>query len=168
MKLFIIGQLLTVFGYLLYYASRYCRTKTKMVESEAFSKCVIAVSFLFLNNFAGAFSNLITMLRSILIYIKEKKKKPMMGAYVVVLIACVLCGLMTYVNIFNTFSYVAAIITTTAGWFGNEQQIRKWGIIASVFYMIFQISCMNVMGILFEGGTIMMTFFSYRRYMEIS
>lgn len=163
-----------MFGYVLYYASRYCKEKQNIVKAEAFSKVLMSISFIFLGSLSGVMSNLITMVRSVLIYAKEKRKETtssrrfFTAAYIVVLVVCLLCGVITYKNIFSTFSYVAAVITTTATWFGNPQQIRRWCAIAGMFYLVFQISCGNVAGILFELGTITMSLLSYIKYARTS
>ncbi len=164
MKIYIIGQVLAVIGYLIYYASRYCGKKEKMVLVEAISKFITVISFGFLGNASGVFSNVITMSRSVAIYQKEKHKKKYTGIFIVIILACIICSCFTYTNIFSCFAYVAAIITTTVSWYGTPQKIRFWGIIASIFYLIFQIASKNLMGSLFECGTMISALTSYIAY----
>lgn len=166
---FITGQILVVLGYIVYYASRYCKEKKKMLLVETCSKSINVLSFVCMGNASGMMSNFITMIRGIVIYLKEKRDRKFSGAFILLLSACIVSGILTYKNIFSLFAYIAAVITTTSAWFGNPQQIRKWGILAGTCYLIFQISIFNITGAIFEAGTILAALSSYIVYqMEFS
>jgi len=161
---FITGQILAVLGYIVYYASRYCKEKKKMLVVETCSKSINVLSFMCIGNTPGMMSNFITMIRGILIYLKEKRGIKSSGAFILLLSACIISGILTYKNIFSLFAYIAAVITTASAWFGNPQQIRKWGILAGTCYLVFQISIFNITGAIFEAGTILTALSSYIIY----
>lgn len=72
---FIIGQILTLISYLIFWISRFFKKKKEILIGDNISRVFAIVAFLFLGTFDGIKNTLYVILRNILGDIVDKKNK---------------------------------------------------------------------------------------------
>ncbi len=162
---FIVGQILTFISYLIFWISRFIKNKHKILLWDNISRVFAIISFIFLGTYDGIKNTLYVILRNVLgQFTNKKKKKYKLSALFIMFILLVLI----YSFDFNGISTICVAICGLFNLYGvimcNEQGIRLWGMIGSIFYMGFMIFTGNIVGFLCEIICFFVMLASYIKY----
>ena len=163
---FIIGQILTLISYLIFWISRFFKKKKEILIGDNISRVFAIVAFLFLGTFDGIKNTLYVILRNILGDIGDKKNKK----YKILTFLIMLCILLIMYSFnYNGISTICVAICGIFNLYGtimcNEQGIRFFGMIGSFFYMLFLFLTLNYVGTICEiicFIVMLISFFKYR------
>lgn len=163
---FIIGQILTLISYLIFWISRFFKKKKEILIGDNISRVFAIVAFLFLGTFDGIKNTLYVILRNILGDIVDKKNKK----YKILTFLIMLCILLIMYSFnYNGISTICVAICGIFNLYGtimcNEQGIRFLGMIGSFFYMLFLFLTLNYVGTICEiicFIVMLISFFKYR------
>lgn len=163
---FIIGQILTLISYLIFWISRFFKKKKEILIGDNISRVFAIVAFLFLGTFDGIKNTLYVILRNILGDIVDKKNKK----YKILTFLIMLCILLIMYSFnYNGISTICVAICGIFNLYGtimcNEQGIRFFGMIGSFFYMLFLFLTLNYVGTICEiicFIVMLISFFKYR------
>ena len=162
---FITGQILTLVSYLIFWISRFFKEKKKILIGDNISRIFAIVAFLFLGTYDGIKNTLYVILRNILGDVVDKKNKKYK---VVTFIIMLFILLIMYSFNFNGISTICVAICGMFNLYGtimsDEQGIRIFGMIGSVFYMLFLFFTFNIIGTICELICFIVMLISYLKY----
>lgn len=162
----ILGYILTIFNYIFYCGSRFCKEKKNMLILDIFAKIATILSFICFKSTTGAMVMILSITLLVVARYKEKKelsKFTLITIYALYIMAYICNMLFTYTGIASILVSLTAFITLTSIWWFNPQNMRKAGIITSIIYTIYQISIKNWSGLL-EILVIIANILSYKKY----
>ncbi|MBQ4558436.1 MAG: YgjV family protein [Clostridia bacterium] len=121
--------------------------------------------FLLLNQYTGAFLNVVGLIRVLTLYIEHSK-----GIYTSILTICflnflsILVGVVTFVGYYCIFAIIAEFLDTYALWSYSILGYRWCAFFASLFWIIYFIFCKSVFAIGLEIILMVMALFGIVRY----
>ena len=165
MNIFFWGQLFTFFSYLIFWLSRFLKEKKNMLLLDNICRFLAIISFIFLKTYDGIKNTIYVIIRNLLGQVtNEKSKKIKLITFFTMFIVLIL---MYYIN-FQGISTVCIAICGILNLYGtimcNEQGIRIFGMIGSIFYTGFMIFTGNIIGALCEIICFFMMLMSYIKY----
>lgn len=167
--LFIIGQLMTLISYLIFWISRFIKNKNNILLWDNISRIFAIISFAFLGTYDGIKNTLYVILRNILGQITNKKrKKYKILAFIIMLIILILMYSFNFNNISTICIAICGILNLYGVIMCNEQGIRLFGMLGSVFYALFMFLTGNIIGFICEVICFIVMLFSYKKYKDIN
>ena len=162
---FIIGQLLTFISYLIFWVSRFMKEKNQILLCDNISRVFAIVAFIFLGTHDGVKNTLYVVLRNVLGQVTNHKNKK----YKLVTLAMMLILLVVmYSFSFQGISTISIAICGVLNLYGvimcNEQGLRIFGMIGSVFYAGFMLFSGNIIGTICEVICFFVMLISYMKY----
>lgn len=166
--LFILGQILTLISYLIFWYSRFEKNKKNILLLDNISRIFAIVAFIFLGTYDGIKNTIYVILRNILGQITDKKEK----YYKIISFLLMLSILvLMYIFNFNGISTICIAICGIANLYGtimcNEQGIRIFGMIGSGFYTAFMLITGNIIGTICEVICFIVMLISYLKYRKL-
>ena len=166
--LFILGQILTLISYLIFWYSRFEKNKKNILLLDNISRIFAIVAFIFLGTYDGIKNTIYVILRNILGQITDKKEKH----YKIISFLLMLSILvLMYIFNFNGISTICIAICGIANLYGtimcNEQGIRIFGMIGSGFYTAFMLITGNIIGTICEVICFIVMLISYLKYRKL-
>ena len=137
---FIISQVFSALAFAMLVISFYNKKKSKMLAFQVADSLFDGIHFCLLGAFSGGIINFVGMLRSI-VFLKKEKHSWLNSIYVFLLfiVLYILICLITYDGIISLLPTIGVIIFASALWFGTPKTIRFMGVIASVFWLSYDI-----------------------------
>lgn len=162
---FIVGQILTLISYIVFWISRFIKNKHGILLWDNISRIFAIMGFLFLGTYDGIKNTLYVILRNVLGQCTNKKqKKYKLIALFIMLILLVLIYSLDYHGISTICIALCGMLNLYGVIMCNEQGIRLFGMIGSVFYMGFMIFTGNMVGFLCETICFFVMLASYIKY----
>lgn len=144
----LVGYIFTVFNYVFYCISRFCRKKYQMLTLDLLAKLSTFVALYFLNSLSGAYSMLVSFLILIAANIKERRKGKWLPAYVVFQLLLVAIMIWKFAGISSILVFMTSSISLLSIWWLNPQKMRIAGMATSISSLLYQISIKNWAGLL--------------------
>lgn len=161
----IIGQVLTLISYIIFYWSRFLKSKNALLISEIIIKIICIVAFIFLGSASGIINSIFGIVRNTTgIFVKNKNIKIKHISLVLLLLLLTIIQFTQYEGINTIFVYVCAVINALGIIVLKEQGQRITGAIGGTFYFLFQIAITNWVGAICELGTIISQLTSWFKY----
>lgn len=154
---YIASQICVIFAVLTLGFSYLTKDKTKIMIFVTMTSVFYGVEYLFLGAFAGVAVNAISIIRNIWFYINAKKNnKNSVWVLITLSILLVVCGMITYVNVFSIIPIVATIMFTYSVWQNNYRIYRYMAVPMSIMWIIYNLICGSILGTIAE--TVMLVF----------
>ena len=150
MNLYVLGLILTFVAYATYWVSRFLSTKKGILTWDLISKVITIISMWMLGSWTGVWGHAASIFREISVLYHEKVKKKLIGLFIITILIRVAVLMFAYEGFASWMAFITWIIAVNAMWWGNEQQIRFYGIIGNFFYIAFQIMIANWVGMVCE------------------
>ena len=164
----ILGQLLTLISYLIFWISRFMKEKNSILILDNISRIFAIIAFLFLKTYDGIKNTLYVILRNLLgQFTNAKSKKSKNIVFYIMFLTLILM----YSFDFNGISTICIAICGILNLYGvimcNEQGIRICGMLGSFFYMSFMFFTSNITGLVCEIICFLVMFVSYYKYNKV-
>lgn len=164
---FIIGEILTFISYLVFWISRFLKRKNSILLLDNVSRLFSIASFAFLGTFDGVKNTLYAVLRNVLGQVTNKRNKEYK---IITFLLLLMLLILMYIFDFHGISTICLAICGILNLYGtimcNEQGIRIFGMLGSIFYGLFMIFTNNIVGIICEIICFTVMFISYFKYMD--
>lgn len=164
--MYIIGQILTLLSYLVFWISRFEKTKKKMLLGDNISRIIAILAFLSLKTYDGLKNTIYVIFRNILGE-KAKEKQTKIIALVIMLLILVFMYTIDFNGISTICIGICGILNLYGTIMGDEQEIRIFGMIGSGFYTMFMLFTSNIMGVICEIICFVAMLVSYKKYKKI-
>lgn len=131
-----------IFGVALYISSYQFKNRKVIVAMYSAANILYVLQYIFLGAYSGMAMDSLAFISSLF---ARKMDKPFIRKYhKLIIIALDLCmvvaGMLLYKNIFSLFSIVAVIVETSALWCTSESKIRKITLVASPFWLTYNLA----------------------------
>lgn len=144
MEYIIIGNIFGIIG-LIYSAVAYHKKEKKdILKLLIISNSLSLIQYMFLQAYTGCITIIISIIRNIIALKKKNKNENIILAIFIILY--IVMGIITYNSIFSILPIIASIIYVIGIWNGNENIIRKTGLINMYLWLIYSISTFAVAG----------------------
>ena len=164
---YIIGQILTFISYLIFWISRFKKNKNNILLLDNISRIVAIISFIFLGTYDGIKNTLYVILRNILGQVTDKRiKKYKIITFIVMLLLLIFLYTLDYHGISTICIALCGAFNLYGVIMSNEQGIRFFGMIGSLFYTLFMIFKINIIGVICEIICFFVMFASYIKYKD--
>ena len=137
---FVISQIFSGLAFVMLVLSFYQKKKSNMLAFQVADSLFDGIHFCLLGAFSGGIINFVGMIRSIIFLEKEKHiwLNNVMIYISFILIYMLIC-IFTYDGIISLLPTIGVIIFASALWFGTPKTIRFMGVIASIFWLSYDI-----------------------------
>lgn len=164
-KIWIIAQVLTVLSYVIFWASRYLKTKRQILVVDYISRFLGIIGYLIIFNFDGVKSEILALCRGFVAYgvIKKSKKVRIIISIIVSLIS-IMIYMLGYTGIPTICTCVTSCINIYGNFVCDEQGMRICTLIGAFFYLSFEILTKMYGGAVCELIGIIVIFISYLKY----
>lgn len=144
MEYIIIGNIFGIIG-LIYSAVAYHKKEKKdILKLLIISNSLSLIQYMFLQAYTGCITIIISIIRNIIALKKRDKNENIILAIFIILY--IVMGIITYNSIFSILPIIASIMYVIGIWNGNENIIRKTGLINMYLWLIYSISTFAVAG----------------------
>ena len=144
MEYIIIGNIFGIIG-LIYSAVAYHKKEKKdILKLLIIANSLSLIQYMFLQAYTGCITIIISTIRNIIALKKRDKNENIILAIFIILY--IVMGIITYNSIFSILPIIASIIYVIGIWNGNENIIRKTGLINMYLWLIYSISTFAVAG----------------------
>lgn len=162
-----IGQVFTALSYIVFWVSRYKKEKKNMLLYDNISRVLTIVSFIFLNTYDGVKNTIYVIFRNIIgDKVKNESKKKKLVVFFVMLAVLFLVFGIGFNGIATIFITICAVFNLYGVIMCNEQGMRIFGMIGSMFYTLFMFASKNIMGGICEIVTFCIILGSYIKYKD--
>ena len=169
MNYIILGQVLTLISYLIFWISRFCKNKHKLLLWDNISRIAAIAAFFFLGTYDGIKNTLFVIVRNIMGQVTNKKSITT-KLLTFIIMSLILIG-MYYIG-FNGITTILVGICGIFNLFGvimcKEQGIRLFGLLGSSFYAAFLLLTNNITGFICEIICFFVILTSYLKYRDKS
>lgn len=161
----ILGQILTLISYLIFWVSRFMKKKKNILLLDNISRFFAIIAFYFLGTFDGIKNTLYVILRNTLGNITNKKEnKYKIITFIIMLIILIIMYSINFDGISTACIAICGILNLYGVIICNEQGIRIFGMIGSLFYTAFLCFTGNIVGTICEIICFMVMLVSYIKY----
>lgn len=165
----ILGQFLTLISYIIFWISRFIKNKNNILLYDNISRIVAIVSFVCLGTYDGIKYTIYTILRNVMGQLTNEKIKNYKNIIFFIMLAILV--LMNSFS-FNGVATICILICGTLNLYGvimcNEQGIRMFGMVGSLFYNSFMFITGNIAGVVCESICFCVMLASYIKYKNIN
>lgn len=161
----VIGQILTFISYLIFWYSRFKKEKKNMLLYDNISRVVTIVAFFFLKTYDGIKNTIYVIIRNIISdKLKDKEYSEKKTTFIIMLVILILLYIYGFNGISTIFIIICGIFNLYGTIMKDEQGIRIYGMIGSVFYTLFMFSTNNYIGVICEVISFISMLLSYFKY----
>lgn len=165
---FIIGQVLTLVSYVVFWMSRFKKNKKNILIWDNVSRFFAIISFIFLGTYDGIKNTLYVVLRNIVGQVTHNKSQNYKTKmFIIMLIILISMYCFNFRGISTMFIAICGIINLYGVIITDEQGIRKFGMLGSLFYMAFLASTQNITGVICEIICFFVMLTSYVKYKKV-
>ena len=158
-----LGYLFTVFNYIFYCGSRFCKKKYQMLTLDILAKISTFLALFCLGSLSGAYSMMVSFLILLVSTVKERKEKVWAPMYVLFQLLLILILIFRFEGISSILVFLTSSVSLLSVWWLRPQGMRVAGLITSVTSLLYQLSIRNWAGLL-EIFVICSNVLSYVRY----
>lgn len=168
MSFYITGQVLTFISYVVFWLSRYMKSKSNMLFYDNISRGIAIMSFLCLSTYDGIKNTIFVIIRNI---VGQKITKQSKKIKAIAFFAMFICLCLLYITSFHKIATICVFICGLFNLYGvimcDEQGIRLYGLIGGCFYALFLFFTKNYTGFVCELICFIVLFTSYMKYKKI-
>lgn len=161
----ILGELLTFISYLVFWISRFFKKKNNILLWDNISRIIAIIAFCFLNTYDGIKNTIYVIFRNIFGQVTNRKTKK---CKIITFLLMLLVLILMYAFQFNGIATICLAICGIINLYGtimcDEQGIRVFGMIGSVFYCAFMFFSHNITGTVCEMICFIVMLISYLKY----
>jgi len=167
----LIGEFLTFISYFVYWVSRFFKRKETILIFDNISRFIAIVAFIFLSTFDGIKNTVYVIFRNEIARVIDKKKNINKYIYFIIMLT-ILIGIyiIGFNGLISIFILISGILNLCGVILYNEQGIRFFGILGSLFYALFMLSTSNTTGLICElicFIVMIVSFIKYKRKGEV-
>ncbi len=144
----LIGYTFTIFNYVFYCISRFCRKKYQMLTLDLLAKLSTFVALFFLNSLSGAYSMLVSFIILIAANIKERQNGKWVSGYIIFQLSLIAIMIWKFAGISSILVFITSTISLLSIWWFNPQRMRIAGMATSISSLLYQLSIRNWAGLL--------------------
>lgn len=161
MTAFIISQIFSGIAFVLLVISFWQKKKAKMFAFQVADSVFDGIHFCLLGGWSGGIVNFIGIVRSLVFMAKEKYKK-LNNIFIYLLFVTVYCLVcyFTWNGWMSILPTLGVLVFTTALWFGNPKMVRIFGLVASCFWLSYDVCVMSYVEITTESILMLSTIIS--------
>lgn len=161
----IIGQLLTFLSYVVFWVSRFKKNKKDILLYDNISRFFAIAAFAVLKTYAGIKNTIYVLVRNYVgDKVKNNSKKVKFLSFIIMLIILFIMYLFDKIDISIICIALCGITNLYGVIMCDEQGIRLWGMIGSIFYAIFLFATANLVGGICEIICFIVSLLSYIKY----
>ena len=158
---FILSQIFSGIAFILLVVSFWQKKKARMFAFQVADSIFDGVHFCLLGGWSGGIVNFIGIVRSLVFMAKEKYKK-LNNIFIYIffiIIYCVVCYFTWngWISLLPTFG---VLVFTTVLWFGNTKLIRIFSLVASCFWLSYDVCVMSYVEMSMESILMLSTIIS--------
>ena len=147
-----ISQIIVVFAMLCLGSSYFVKNKKVILILNLFSTTLYGIEYLLLNEYTGVLTDMIGVVRVIWIYLDERfESRHRTESLIVLILANIIGGIAVYGEWYSFLPIVAGVLFTIALWQKNVAVYRYLMVIASLVWVLFNICCMSIFGLIGES-----------------
>lgn len=152
---YIMSQMFVILAALSLGFSYLTKDKKAIMILVTMTSVFYGIEYLLLGAFSGAITNVVSIIRNIWFYEEiRKNKKSSVKSLVVLSLLLVLCGIITYDNIFSIIPIVATVLFTYSVWQDSNKVYRYLAIPTSIMWIVYNVICGSILGTLAESSMI--------------
>ena len=136
----LIPQVLGILAVAFFLLSYQQKKRKNIIVCNAFSRVLYILQYLMLGAFEGAVLDILGTVSSVMAGYKEKFKKHIRLAVILINVIIVSVGLLLYENIFSIFPIIGVVLHTSAFWITDEKTIRRVSFLGSPFWLVYNLS----------------------------
>lgn len=163
----ILGQALTFVHYVMFWISRYLKSKKNILLFDSVSRIVSIMGFVLLGTYDGVISSIFIIVRNTVCRVAQDKTKRFKYVCFVLLIFVLLILHLTQYNGLSTICVIIyGILNVCGNLLCDEQGIRLFGFSGCIFYGTFLVLTQNWTGLVCEiicAIVLLNSYFVYRR-----
>lgn len=149
---YIVSQIFVIFAVLSFGFSYLTNDKKKIMILVTMTSLFYGGEYLLLGAFSGVVVNIISIIRNIWFYVNAKNnKKNNIWVLVILSLALVILGIITYENIFSIIPIVATVLFTYSVWQDNNKVYRYLSVPMSIMWIVYNIVCGSILGLIAES-----------------
>lgn len=151
MKLFVIAQIMGVFGALAMMLSSWQKSRKRIFAFLVFDNLFYFLQYIFLKAYSGAFVNVVGLFRTIL-FSKKENNKFLSTNYplIIVLVLYLIINIFTYDGVTSLFPAIASIIYSIVLWQDEPKKIRIGSSVMLLMWFIYNLYVKAYVGAITE------------------
>lgn len=157
MLIYVISQMFCVFGLILYVLSMQMNEKKLILKFQTFSFSFYTIQYFMLGAYSGMLSYLINMIRSIIFFLFDNKRKYIKYLIILFVIISLIIGMYTYNEIFDVIPIINSVLSIFNISQKNINNIKKGQIVISYLWIIYDIKVYSYIAMLSELIVILST-----------
>ena len=160
----IIGQVFGIAATVITFISYQMNTKKTLLITQSLATVCTCLSFLFLGAATGFALNVVCLIRNGVFYLVDLKSKLYYPSVVVLTIAMVCVGALSWQGWLSLLVIIALAVNTVFLSLGNPQMLRKSIPVTSTMVLIYNVSVFSIGGIVSEAISIVSSVIGLIRY----
>lgn len=151
MNKFILGQIFGILGALATIISSFQKTRKKMLIFLIFDPIFYTIQYILLNAYAGALSNIVGIIRTIMFSFKGKNKffNSNYPLYIIIFLY-LLINVFVYKSIYSLFPIIASIVYAFVLWQDKPKNIRIGSVFMFSMWLIYNLIVKAYVGVIVE------------------
>lgn len=126
------------------------RKKAQLLKYDTAASTCAILHYLFLGAWAGAATKTITTVRNIIAIDKANKNKTSIIIPAIFVTLYIMSGIISFQNIYSLLPILASCIYATAIYTVDVSKIRKFALLGSCLWLIYDICVLSMVGIIAE------------------
>ncbi len=147
---YIISQLFALGALILNLTAIQKSKKPRLLKYTVAASTCAFFHFLFLGAWPGVANKAVTTVRNTIAFYEAKKKKTSKIIPIIFVAFYIICGIISFRSIFSLFPILASSIYTIAIYTVNISKIRKYALLSSSLWLVYNISILSAVGMLSE------------------
>lgn len=152
MDTFTLAQIFGLLGAVSMLLSSWQKTRKRVLSFLVFDSLFYFLQYILLGALAGAFTNIVGLLRTLIFRHKENNR--LLGSSIIlysIIISYIVVGIMTYNEIISLFPIIASILYTIVLWQDNVKHIRIGTGIMILSWLIYNLAVGAYIGAIVES-----------------
>lgn len=147
--IYIIAQIIGFIAFTISLIAYHRNKKEEIFKTMMVANILDIIHYLLLSAYSGCITKVIALIRNKIIIVKEKNKKlNNIIVLIILFIAYLISGILTYKNIYSVLPILAAMIYLYFVWNGNELKVKKVACYCYFLWLVYNIFVFSIAGIL--------------------
>ncbi len=127
------------------------RTRKGILIGKLSADVIWVLNYIFVGGYTGAAVSCVALTREIVFYYYYKKGRKAPVAWLIVfLCAGMSCSVLTWKNMFSILPSISSVLSIISFWQSNPKRTIYFSFPIAISQLIYQTSCMNIMGMINE------------------
>ena len=162
--MFLFSQVMGFFGFIIFIKSIQSKEKSKVLLMQIISFLFYTIQYLLINAFSGMLVYLINVIRCLVFYLLEKKKRNTNIFCIIFLILTFFSSLLMFKNSYDVLPLLASANSVVFMWQNDTRIIRRGQIISCFLWIVYNYCVLAYVGILTEFVIIISCIFAILKY----